>query len=198
MMPIGHPVLARMRASLALSRRDLRAAIKHLRAAAAADPHNCAVLFQLGDTLIRLGNVEEGRRYLSASKDHDALYELLERIEEPGARDDARLLAQIADASLRVGLRTEARSWYMLALQLDPTRTEIQKALYYLDRRGVRLTRRSPAGGGDESSRAGRAGAAGSVISTSLSDTRVAPRRVEYERSLADRARPVPGRCPAA
>ncbi len=128
-----HPVLARMRANLALSRRDLRAAIKHLRAAMAADPHNRAVLFQLGDTLIRLGDVEEGRRYVSASKDHDALYELLERIEEPGARKDAQLLTRVAGASLRVGLRAEARNWYLLALQLDPAKSEVQKALYHLD-----------------------------------------------------------------
>ena len=70
---------------------------------------------------------------MSASKEHDKLYELLERVEEPGARDDAQLLAQVADASLRVGLRAEARNWYLLALQLDPTKAEIQKAIYRLD-----------------------------------------------------------------
>jgi Flp pilus assembly protein TadD len=128
-----HPVLARMRANLALSRRDLPAAVKHLRAAVAADPHNRAVLFQLGDTLIRLGDVEEGRRYVSAAREHDALYELLERVEEPGARKDGQLFTQVAGALLRVGLRAEARNWYLLALQLDPTRSEVQKALYHLD-----------------------------------------------------------------
>jgi predicted Zn-dependent protease len=128
-----HPVLARMRASLDLGRRDLRAAIKHLRAAAAADPHNRAILYKLGDTLIRLGDVEEGRGFVSASKEHDALYELLERVEEPEARHDARLLAQVAGASHRVGLRAEARNWYLLALRLDPTRAEVQKALYRLE-----------------------------------------------------------------
>jgi tetratricopeptide (TPR) repeat protein len=131
-----HPVLARMHASLDLSRGEPRTAIKHLRAAAAADPHNRAVLYQLGDTLIRLGDVDEGRRYVSASKQHDALYDLLERVEEPGARDDARMLAQVAGASHRVGLRAEARNWYLLALRLDPTEAEIQKALYRLDHEG--------------------------------------------------------------
>jgi predicted Zn-dependent protease len=128
-----HPVLARMRAQMDLNRRDLRAAVRHLRAAVAADPHNRAVLFQLGDTLIRLGEVEEGRRYVSRSKDHDALHGLLVRFEVPGARNDAQLFAQIADASFRVGLKAEARNWYLLALRLDPTRTELQKALYRLD-----------------------------------------------------------------
>jgi predicted Zn-dependent protease len=131
-----HPVLARMRATLELKRRDLRSAIKHLRAAAAADPHNRTVLYQLGDALIRLGDVEEGRRYVSSSKEHNALYELLERIEEPGARNDGQLLTHIAGAALRVGLRAEARNWYLLALQLDPTKAEIQKALYHLDHEG--------------------------------------------------------------
>ena len=128
-----HPVLARMRADLDLNRRDIRSAAGHLRAASAADPHNRAVLYQLGDALIRLGEVEEGRRHVAASKEHDALFELLERIEEPGARSDVPLLSRIAAASLRVGLRAEARNWYLLALRLDPTRTEIQKALYQLD-----------------------------------------------------------------
>ena len=128
-----HPVLARMRANLDLNRRDLRSAVRHLRAAATADPHNRAVLYQLGDALTRLGEVEEGRRYVAASKEHDALFELLERIEEPGARSDVQLLSRIAAASLRVGLRAEARNWYLLALRLDPTRTEIQKSLYQLD-----------------------------------------------------------------
>jgi tetratricopeptide (TPR) repeat protein len=128
-----HPVLARMRARLALNWRDLRAAVGHLRAAAAADPHNRAALYELGDTLIRLGDVEEGRKYVSASKEHDALYELMERVEKPGARNDAQLLTQVAAASLQVGLRAEARNWYLLALQLDPSQAEVQKALYRLD-----------------------------------------------------------------
>ena len=75
-----HPVLARMR--LDLSRRDLPAAIAHLHAAA-ADPHNRAVLFQLGDNLTRQGNGDEGRKYVAAARDLDALHELLERVEAP-------------------------------------------------------------------------------------------------------------------
>ena len=70
-----HPVLARMRARLDLSRRDLPAAIAHLRAAAAADQHNRAVLFQLGDNLTRQGNGDEGRKYVPAARNLDALHE---------------------------------------------------------------------------------------------------------------------------
>jgi tetratricopeptide (TPR) repeat protein len=128
-----HPVLARMRANLALSRRDRPAAIRHLRAAAAADPHHRDVLFQLGDTLTRLGEVEEGRRYVSAARDHDALFELMERLEKPEARKDAQLMTRVAVASLRVGLRAEARNWYLQALRLDPARAEVQQALYRLE-----------------------------------------------------------------
>ena len=128
------PVLARVSADLALSRRDLPAARKHLTAALAADPHNRSVLYKLGDTLVKLGDVEEGRRYQSASKAHDLLFELFERLGEPGGRDNAPLLAAVASASLGVGLRLEGRKWYLLALQIDPTKTEIQKALYRLDR----------------------------------------------------------------
>jgi tetratricopeptide (TPR) repeat protein len=131
--PEEHPVLARMRASLDLSRRDLAAARKHLRAALAADPHNRSVLFQLGDTLTRSGDVEEGRRYVAAARAHDYLYDLFERLTEPGGRNDAGLLGQIAKTSLDLGLRDEARGWYLLALELDPSNQEIQKGVYRLE-----------------------------------------------------------------
>jgi predicted Zn-dependent protease len=127
----NHPVLARMRATLALSRRDLPAACKHLRAALAADPHNRAVLFQLGENLVRCGKVEEGQRYVSAARDHDALYDLMEQAEAAG--QNVQLLRSIAGASLRVGLRAEARAWYLLALRLDPASEETQKAVYRLE-----------------------------------------------------------------
>jgi predicted Zn-dependent protease len=129
--PDEHPILARMRASLPRSRNDLPGACKLLRAALAADPHNRAVLFQLGDTLIRSGDVEEGRRYVAAAKAHDELYEFIEQAEQEG-RNNVQLLRAIGDASLRLGLRDEARGWYMLALQLDPASGETQKAIYRL------------------------------------------------------------------
>ena len=132
--PDEHPVLARVSdADLALSRRDLPAARKHLSAALAADPRNRSVLYQLGDTLVKLGDVKEGRRYLAASRAHDSLYALFERLEEPGGRDDAPLLAAVAGASLGVGLRAEARAWYLLALERDPANPDVQKALYRLE-----------------------------------------------------------------
>jgi predicted Zn-dependent protease len=142
--PDQHPVLARMRASLALSQRDLPAACKLLRAATAADPHNRAVLFQLGDTLKRSGKVEEGQRYVSAARDHDALYYLIEQA-EAGGGENAQLLRAIADASLRLGLRAEARAWYLLALQLDPADQETQKAVYRLEHEPACPVAESPA-----------------------------------------------------
>ena len=42
-------------------------------------------------------------------------------------------MAQVAEASLRVGLKAQARSWYVLALQIDPTSREVQMAVYRLD-----------------------------------------------------------------
>jgi predicted Zn-dependent protease len=130
---VDDPVLLRLRARLAISRHDLPAACRDLRAAVAADPHDRVALFQLGDLLAKSGEIDEGRRYLTAAKKHDTLYELIERLSEPGGRDDPRLLATVADASLQVGLRAEARAWYLLALQLDPSSPETQRAIYRLD-----------------------------------------------------------------
>jgi tetratricopeptide (TPR) repeat protein len=131
--PDEHPVLARMRARLALSRRDLPAACKHLRAALAVNPHDRDALFKLGDALIRSGNIDEGRRYVSVAKDHDTLYALFEQAADPGGSDNVHLLKSIADTSLRIGLRDEARAWYLLALERDPSSEDTQRAIYRLE-----------------------------------------------------------------
>ncbi len=128
-----HPVLARMRAGLSISRRDLPGACRHLRAALAGDPHNRGVLFHLGDTLIKSGQVQEGQRYVTAAKAHDALFDLIERGSKPGRQGDTHLLASIAESSLRLGLLAEARAWYLIALERDPSNSDIQEAIYRLE-----------------------------------------------------------------
>lgn len=55
------------------------------------------------------------------------------RFGEPGAPNDAQLLTRVAVTSLRVGLRAQPRNWYLLALRLDPTDSEVRRALYRLD-----------------------------------------------------------------
>src|SRR5262249_24364719 len=115
----------------------------YLRAALAADPHNRAVLFQLGDTLIRAGKIEEGQRYVSASKEHDALYVLIEQAESERG-ENVQVLRAIAEASLRLGLRPEARAWYLLALEGDPANPETQKAIYRLEHETTDTVPESP------------------------------------------------------
>ncbi len=128
-----HPVLARTRASLSIKQRDLPGSCRHLRAALACDPHDRGVLFHLGDTLIKSGQVQEGQRYVAAAKAHDALFDLIETASKPGCQSDPRLLAAIAESSLSLGLVAEARAWYLLALEPDPSNPKIQQAIYRLE-----------------------------------------------------------------
>ena len=81
---------------------------------------------------------------MAAAKAHDYLYDLFERLEEPGSPNDAGMLGQIAKTSLDLGLRDEARGWYLLALALDPSSQEIQKAVYRLEHEKAPSASESP------------------------------------------------------
>ena len=61
----GNPTLEIFRGRLALVHRDLRSAVHHFRKASAADPHDPAKLFMLGEALVKAGETIEGRLHLT-------------------------------------------------------------------------------------------------------------------------------------
>jgi tetratricopeptide (TPR) repeat protein len=130
--PDDHPTLQFFRGRLALLRRDLAAAVRHFRKATAGDPHDRAKLFILGDALVKAGEPAEGKTYLRAALEHDALLELLERASTEAGRQDLNLLKALGDGYQRVGLIPEAQAWYKLALARDPIDSGVQAALYHL------------------------------------------------------------------
>ena len=60
--PDDHPILQHYRGQMALLHRDLPAAIRHFRRWTAADPHDRARLYMLGDALVKSGKPVEGDR----------------------------------------------------------------------------------------------------------------------------------------
>ena len=86
----------------------------------------------LGDALVKSGKHVEGEIYLQAARDHQALYQLIDRASTEAGRQDLDLLKNLGAAYERVGLIPEAKAWYKLALVRDPADAGVQVALYHL------------------------------------------------------------------
>jgi tetratricopeptide (TPR) repeat protein len=117
---------------LALLHHELPAAIGYFRRWAAADPHDRARLYVLGDALIKFGDAAEGNRYLQAAREHLALHKLIEQASTRDGRQNLGLLKDLGAAYQRVGLVPESKAWFKLALARDPTDPDVQAALYHL------------------------------------------------------------------
>ena len=78
----GNPILEVFRGRMALVHGDLRSAVRHFRTGLAADPHDPLKLFMLGEALVKAGDTAVGRFYLQSARDHQLLYELIERASE--------------------------------------------------------------------------------------------------------------------
>jgi tetratricopeptide (TPR) repeat protein len=139
-----HPILQYYRGQLAIRHRDLPAVLGHFRKWTAADPHDRNRLYMLGDALVKSGKYVEGEIYLQAARDHQALYELIERASSEAGRQDLDLLKELGAAYERVGLIPQAKAWYKLALVRDPADAGVQGALYHLGTAAARTVQRQP------------------------------------------------------
>jgi tetratricopeptide (TPR) repeat protein len=137
-----HPILQYYRGQLAIRHRDLPAAVGHFRKWTAADPHDRNRLYMLGDVLVKSGKHVEGEIYLQAARDHQALYQLIERASSEAGRQDLNLLKDLGAAYERVGLIPQAKAWYKLALVRDPADAGVQMALYHLGAAAGRTVQR--------------------------------------------------------
>jgi tetratricopeptide (TPR) repeat protein len=137
-----HPILQFYRGRLAILHRDLPAAVRHFREWTAADPHDRNRLYMLGDALVKSGKHVEGEIYLQAARDHQALYQLIERASSEAGRQDLNLLKDLGAAYERVGLIPQAKAWYKLALVRDPADAGVQMALYHLGAAAGRTVQR--------------------------------------------------------
>ena len=130
--PADHPELARLRGRFALAHRDGPAAVRHFRAAYAAEPDDRDTVFGLGTALALVGDRAAAAPFLRDSKAYDTLGALMTRAANPANHKDPALLRALGAACEAVHRLPEARAWYDLAVQTNPVDEEAQKALYRL------------------------------------------------------------------
>jgi tetratricopeptide (TPR) repeat protein len=130
--PADHAELARLRGRFALAHGDGPAAVRHFRAAYAAEPDDRDTVFGLGTALAVAGDRDAAAPFLRDSEAYDALGALLTRAANPANHNDAALMRALGAACESVHRLPEARAWYNLAVQANPLDEEAQKALYRL------------------------------------------------------------------
>ncbi|QEH34027.1 Tetratricopeptide repeat protein [Aquisphaera giovannonii] len=127
--PEKHPVLARLRGSRALARRDLRAAIRHFSIARDLRPDDRASLFGLGSALQLSGRGGEAEPLLGVARRMDRLFALFSRAEACHGEVPADLERALGIATSELGRIEEGRAWLRRAITQDPTDGEAQLAL---------------------------------------------------------------------
>jgi tetratricopeptide (TPR) repeat protein len=130
--PKDHAELARLAGRLALAHGDATAAVRFLRAAYRAEPDNRDILVALANALALAGDPEAGK-IRTASRNHDVLGTLMQRASINANRRDPKLLRQLGAACEAIQRLPEARTWYNLAIGLDPLDKEAQQALFRLN-----------------------------------------------------------------
>ncbi|MGP0065924.1 MAG: tetratricopeptide repeat protein [Isosphaeraceae bacterium] len=123
------PHLARLRGRVALRRGDAATAIRHFQDALSDEPYDRVSNAELGKALVLQGDRSAAERYLTRARQLDEVYNLINRIKNPGNENQPPDLTKLGRACEAAGLVDEARGWYMLAIGRDPLDTEAQRRL---------------------------------------------------------------------
>jgi tetratricopeptide (TPR) repeat protein len=132
--PADHPALASLRGRLALSTRDLPAAIRHYREALAAEPSQRDALFGLWRALKLAGQSLAARPLQDASLAQDALDKRLQSLTLQPGPDEPTAWRELGALCEAAGRLPEARAWYRLAIARDPLDFQAQEGLFRLAR----------------------------------------------------------------
>ena len=143
--PADHAGLARFRGRMALTRRDVPAAISSSAPPSPPSPTTVTACSASSQAFRLAGKDEEAGPLQDAVTRHDALVNLLQRAaSSPAQRGDPQLLRDLGTACEALGLIPEARAWYGLAIARDPTNSEAQVALHRLGKSGRQSCSREP------------------------------------------------------
>jgi tetratricopeptide (TPR) repeat protein len=135
--PADHLKLARIRGRVSLMRGDATAAIRYFQDALTEEPYDRVALSELGKALSLKGD-RSAQRYLAQAKHLDDVYDLFNRVRRPDRENQASDLTQFGRACESAGLLSEARGWFLLAIDRDPLDSEAQQALQRLREVGSR------------------------------------------------------------
>jgi tetratricopeptide (TPR) repeat protein len=128
------PELSRLRGRMALLRRDAEAAVRHYRAANDAEPYDRATVYGLAQALRLRGDDAGADRFTAQAKALDHLATLVQYAAGKEGRDDPALPFKLGQACEAVGRLPEARAWYQIAIDRNPTDAAAQKALFRVNR----------------------------------------------------------------
>ncbi len=131
--PVDHPALAQLRGQLALSRRDYREAIHHLRIALAAEPGDHALKYNLAIALTAAGDAAAAEPFQAAFRRYDDLGKLMIEVKNDGLKDPT-LPHRVGQACIDAGRPLEGRAWLNLAIARNPLDADSLGALSRLDR----------------------------------------------------------------
>jgi tetratricopeptide (TPR) repeat protein len=134
--PAHHPGLCRQRGRLALRRRHGEAAAEQFRCVLKADPTDRDALDGLGEALRLLGRTEEAGPPARTAQAVEALGEMAARAGEPDERSRPDLPRRLGAACESAGLQTQARAWYVIAVERDYFDQEAHAGLRRLEAAG--------------------------------------------------------------
>lgn len=127
--PENHPKLALLRGKLALMKRDPKAAIRHFRAADAADPNSREAVQGLSQALRLAGDEAEAKHYFDLARKHEEVVALMAHAATDQGKADPELPLKLGAAHEAIGRYDEARGWYQLAINRNPIDSAAQAAL---------------------------------------------------------------------
>ena len=131
--PADHLALALLRGRFALVRGDGPEALRQHRIADRLAPHTREPAFGLGQALQMTGDSAAAAPYLDEARKHDRLGTLIQKAATPANRADPALMRDLGAACFDVGRLPEARAWYNLAIDKDPSDAQAQEGRARVD-----------------------------------------------------------------
>ena len=143
--PTEHAGLARLRGAIAMRNRDFSAAVHHYETAFRLEPHDREGIASLAQALLLRGDEEASKPYFERLRAYDKLARLIDRAGTPEGREDTTLPRRLGIACAEAGRIEESRSWYQLAITINPLDKEAQQALFHSTADSASDTDKTPA-----------------------------------------------------
>ena len=126
--PRDQPLLARLRGTLALGRKDVAEALANFRIAYAADPENREALFGLIAALELSHDDKAAEPLRERARGYDRLNSLIQRAAVGQARRDPNLMRQIGAACAALGAKQRPEpgtSWRSVLIRSTPLHSKL-------------------------------------------------------------------------
>lgn len=130
-----HPGLALVRGQIAMRSNNPAEAVRQFRIAVSRDPMNLEAMQSLALALTRLNRKPEAAQVQKRADKLRDLVDLLQRANTTNGRKDPTIPGRLGRLCEELEQPRLARAWYKVAISIDPLNSEVQRALYWLDRK---------------------------------------------------------------